>query len=43
MFSMYIILAFVQIVVNLRYTIRVFVLLYFQFLLLLAETVDNSR
>ena len=31
MFSFYIILAYVQIVVNLRYTLRVFVQLYFQF------------
>ena len=38
MFFMYFILAYVQIVVNLRYTLRVFVQLYFQFLLLFAET-----
>ena len=43
MFSIYIILAYVQIVLNLRYTLRVFVQLYFQSVLLLfADIVDNS-
>ena len=43
MFTIYIILAYVKIVVNLRYTLRVFVQLYFQSVLLLfADIVDNS-
>ena len=44
MFSIYIILAYVQIVLNfIRYTLRVFVQLYFQSVLLLfADIVDNS-
>jgi len=42
MFSIYILLAYVQIVVNLCYTLRVFVRLYCQFLLLRADIIDNS-
>ena len=43
MFFIYIILAYVQIVVNLRYTLRVFVQLYFLFFCyFFAEIVDNS-
>jgi len=42
MFSIYIILAYVQIVVNLCYTLRVFVRLYFQVLLFRADIIDNS-
>ena len=44
MFSIYIILAYVRIVVNLiPYTRRVFVQLYFQFFwLLFADVVDNN-
>jgi len=42
MFSIYIILAYVQIVVNLCYTLRVFVGLNFQFLLFRADIVYNS-
>ena len=38
----YIILAYVQIVVNFCYTLRLFVQLYFQFLLFCADIVSNS-